>query len=187
MSKSTACLATIKTAGVHIYNSPGQVREVGPTKWSVYSQTLCAMAYTVILNARGLTCDCPQCEFGKGLCKHVVAVDLWLTKQWESLHKKSTVTVCRPDVKCHHCGSIRVVRDGKRHTKRKGTVQKYLCKRCGRRSSGLPKLKKYHAIPKVIANALSLVSKGTSLKSVKEEMDREDHEYHRSTIYRWTV
>lgn len=187
MSKSATCLATIKAAGNKIYGTSGQVQESGPNKWYVYSQTLFAMAYVVVLNTKGLICDCPQCEFGRGLCKHVVAVDLWLTKQWESLYKKSTINICRPAVQCHHCGSLHVVRDGVRYTKRKGPIQKYLCKRCDRRFSGLPKLKKYHTIPEVISDALSLVSKGMSLKDVTDEMSRKGYRYHRSTIHRWTV
>ena len=77
------------------------------------------------------------------------------------------------------------VRDGHRTTKRKGKVQKYLCRDCGKRCSGLPGLGRRHASAATISDALSLVSKGVSLARVAEDISRRGPKFHRSTIYRW--
>ena len=79
------------------------------------------------------------------------------------------------------------VKDGSRKTKRKGKVQKYLCRDCGRRFSGLPKLKGHHAPTGVMADGLSLASKGMSLSDVSEELRRTGHHFHPSAIYRWAT
>ena len=64
-------------------------------------------------------------------------------------------------VKCHYgCKNAHIVKDGPRRTKRKGKVQKYLCRKCNRRLSGLRKLKGHHAPTGVMADGLSLASKG---------------------------
>ena len=41
-------------------------------------------------------CDCPQAKFGKGLCKHVSAVEAHLSGQWAALHKSVETIIKRP-------------------------------------------------------------------------------------------
>ena len=63
-------------------------------------------------------------------------------------------------------------RDGRRPAKRKGPVQKYMCRGCGRRFSALPRLKGRHAPSGTIADALSQVSNGMSLAKAANELSR---------------
>ena len=188
MPKSAKQRAAIKDAGNNIVSTPGQIVEKGPRKWRVRSQTVCTVLYTVILGIKGLMCDCPQCQFGKGLCKHVAAIDVWLAKKWNAIHKKTIKIIDRPTVKCQYgCKKNHVVQDGTRDTKRKGRVQKYLCRICGRRFSGILGLKRRHASSEVIADALSLASKGMSLSKITGELARKGLYFDRSTIYRWVA
>ena len=95
----------------------------------------------------------PQAKFGKGLCKHVAAVEVWLAGQWAALHERTVTIIKRPSVKRYYgCKKSYIVRDGHRSTKRKGKVQKYLCRKCGRRFSGLRKMKGHHAPTGVMAD-----------------------------------
>ena len=183
MPKTMKQLKEMKAAGERIADTPGYVQAIAATKWNVYSETARRIMYLVALGVKGLACDCPQDKFGKGLCKHIVAVDSWLARQWAALHKREESRISRPSPRCPHCPSSRFVRDGHRRTKRKGLVQKYLCRRCGCRFSALPGLKGRHASPGVIANALSQVSNGTSLAKVANELSRKGNDFSRSTIH----
>ena len=122
------------------------------------------------------------------MCKHVAAVKVWLAGQWTGLHERAVTVIKRPSPKCHYgCRKGRVVRDGHRPTKRKGTVQKYLCLVRNRRFYGLRKLKGHHAPTGVMADGLSLASKGMSPSGVAQELARKGHRLHRSAIYRWAA
>ena len=76
-----------EAAGERIADAPGHMQAVAATKWSVYPETARGIMYVVVLGVKGLACDCPQDKFGKGLCKHVAAVDSWLARRWAALHK----------------------------------------------------------------------------------------------------
>ena len=180
MPKTMKQLKEMKAAGERIADAPGYVQAIAATKWNAYSETARRIMYVVVLGVKGLACDCPQCEFGKGLCKRVVAVDSWLARQWAALHKREESRIFRPPPRCPKCPSRRVVRDGRR-TKRKGLVQKYLCRR--RRFSALPGLKGRHASSGVIADALSLISKGMSLAKAANELSRKGNRFDRTTIH----
>ena len=159
----------------------------GYGKVAVRSQTT-LLLYTVILGVKGFVCDCPQARFGKGLCKHMAAVEVWLAGQWAALHERAVTIIKRPSVKCHYgCKNAHIVKDGPRKTEWKGKVQKYLCRDCGRRFSGLRKLKGHHAPTGVMADGLSLASKGMSMSDVVQELARRGHHFHPSTIYRWAA
>ena len=187
MPKGVGQLAAIREAGRQIVRTPDQMRQTHQNRWLVRSQTCGTLFYVVVLGVKGLVCDCAQCGLGRGLCKHVAAVDVWLSGKWAGMHRPERVAVRRPAVRCPTHASHRLVRDGNRPTKRKGTVQKYLCRDCGRRCSGLPGLRRRHASAAAMADALSLVSKGVSLARAAEEIARRGPEFHRSTIYRWTA
>ena len=187
MAKTAKQREAIRDAGRTIAATPGHIRIVAAAKWLVRSQTT-ILLYTVILGLKGFVCDCPQAKFGKGLCKHVSAVEARLSGQWAALHKRAETIIKRPGVKCHHgCKKSRIVRDGNRKTKRKGMVQKYLCRKCNKRFSGLRKLKGRHAPIGVMADALSLASKGMPLSKAAMELGRKGHHFYPSTIYRWAA
>ena len=187
MPKSAKQLAAIREAGGKIARTPGQMRQTHQNRWAVRSQTCGTLLYVVVLGIKGLVCDCAQCQMGRGLCKHVAAVDVWLSERWASLHRRARIAVRRPAVRCPVHPSHRLVRDGHRSTKRKGKVQRYLCVDCGRRCSGLPGMRRRHAPAAAIADAMSLLSKGMSLARAADELSRHGHTFHRSTIYRWAA
>ena len=187
MPKSARQLAAMREAGRQIVQAPGQIRQTHQNRWVVSSQTCGTPSYVAVLGIKGLVCDCAQGELGRGLCKHVAAVDMWLSGKWAAMHGPERAAIRRPAIRCPANASHRLVRDGHRTTKRKGKVQKYLCRDCGKRCPGLPGLRRWHASATTISDALSLVSKGMSLARVAEDIARRGPEFHRSTIYRWTA
>ena len=182
MPKGVKQLASIREAGSEILRTPGRIRQTHQNRWLVRSQACGALLYVVVLGIKGLVCDCAQCRLGRGLCKHVAAIDMWLSERWASMHARERAVIRRPAMRCPTHSSHRLVRDGHRPTKRKGRVQKYLCRDCGRRFSGLPGLKSRHASAGAIADALSLISKGMSLARAVEELQRHHHTFHQIPV-----
>ena len=66
MPKAMKRLKEVKAAGERIADAPGHMQAVAATKWSVYPETARGIMYVVVLGVKGLACDCPQGEFGKG-------------------------------------------------------------------------------------------------------------------------
>ena len=184
MPKSAKQLAAIKEIGKQIVQTSGQIRQTHQNRWLVRSQTCRTLFYVVVLGIQGLVCDCAQCSLGRGLCKHIAAVDMWLSEKWGNIHRMKLVTIRRPTVRCP---THRLVLDGHRPTQCKGKVQKYRCKDCGKYCSGLPGMKRRHASADTISDALSMISKGMSLARTAEEISRRGPQFHRSTIYRWAA
>ncbi len=133
MPKSARQLAAMREAGRQIVQATGQIRQTHQSRWVVRSQTCGTLFYVVILGIKGLACDCAQGELGRGLCKHVAAVDMRLSGRWAVMHRPERVSIRRPTIRCPANASHRLVRDGHRTTKRKGTVWKHPCRNCGKR------------------------------------------------------
>ena len=123
----------MREAGRQIVQAPGQIRQTHQNRWLVSSQTCGTLFYVVVLGIKGLVCDCAQGQLCRGLCKHVAAVDMWLSGKWAAMHGPERVTIRRPAVRCPANASHRLVRDGHRTTKCKGKVRKHPCRDCGKR------------------------------------------------------
>ena len=101
MAKTARQREAIREAGRTIAATPGHISETAAARWQVRSQTT-LLLYTVILGVKGFVCECPQARLGKGLCKHVAAVEVWLAEQWAALHKRTETAIKRPPTKCHY-------------------------------------------------------------------------------------
>ena len=96
--------------------------------------------YDVIATELGWTCSCPDHVHRGVKCKHIYAVEFSLAIRSEveaSVVKEITSVSCIP------CNSDRIVKKAKRYNDH-GTIQRYLCKICGKRFSfniGFEKMK----------------------------------------------
>ena len=86
--------------GRQIVQTPGQIRQTHQNRWVVRSQTCGTPSYVVVLGIKDLVCDCVQGQLGRGLCKHVAAVDMWLSGKWATLRRPERMTMRRPAVRC---------------------------------------------------------------------------------------
>ena len=128
-------------------------------------------SYVVVPGIGGLVCDCARGGLGRGLCKHdIAAADMRLSGRWAAMHGPERVAMRRPAIRCPANASHRPVRDGRLATKRKGDVQRYLCRDCGKRRAGLPGLGRRHASAATISDAISPVSKVVSPERVAGEV-----------------
>ncbi|MBI4286664.1 MAG: IS6 family transposase [Chloroflexi bacterium] len=86
-------------------------------------------------------------------------------------------------ITCKHCGSKNVVKYGK-----KGDIQYYLCRDCGRTFAGNNALPGMKYPPDQIACAVRLFYKGLSLEKIRRELDSLYHvRPSDSTVYEWVV
>ena len=186
MPKSARQLAAMREAGRQIVQAPGQIRQTHQNRWPVSSQTCGTPSYVAVLGIGGLVCDCAQGQLGRGICKHdIAAADMRLSGRWAAVHGPERATIRRSAIRCSANASHRLVRDGRRTTKRKGHVRKHPCRDCGKRRAGPPGLRRRHASAATISDAPSPVSRGVSLARVVEDIARRGPEFHRSTICRW--
>ena len=90
--------------------------------------------------------------------KHVFAIHKLLEMDWWK-KKRNKIRIKRHSPRCRKqgCQSEKIVRNGRRKCKRKGYVQRYLCKSCGHTFSGIDGFTGSHFKPKVIVRALSMM------------------------------
>ncbi len=99
-----------------------------------------------------------------------------------SLEQVSYTSTCT--VMCKFCGSKNVVKNGVR----KGNIQYYLCRDCGRAFAGNNALEGMKYPPNQIAEAMSLFYSGLSIDAIRRELDNIYHVYPSdSTVYEWVV
>ena len=97
-----------------------------------------------------------------------------------------TLTIKKPPEQCHHCKSLKFVRNGHRRTKR-GRVQRYLCRNRGRSFSGMFGFKGRHTDPKTIVRILKEVVPGLSCAAAQNILADEGTVVHASIVYRRTA
>jgi len=86
---------------------------------------------------------------------------------------------------CDYCGSERVIRFGFRYCK-KGKIQTYHCKNCGKRFSLGGTFKKIKGNKELVADALSLYFLGVSFRGIAQHFEKSKGiKVSHSTILRW--
>lgn len=154
--------------GLEILSKGDQIHRIDADTYRVKSQNGNG-SYLVVRKRKEWTCECPDHEHRKTVCKHIWAVYFSLNLR----HR--VVSTVQPTVEtkklrgCPSCGSYEAVKIGVRHNLH-GDVQRYLCKDCGRKfilNEGFEKIK---ATPKAITIALDLYFKGVSQRKIVEHL-----------------
>jgi len=158
--------------GLEILGKGDQIKRLDADHYRVQSQTG-EGSYLVTKRGKEWTCECPDHTYRGTVCKHIWAVYFSLNL------RQRVVTQVQPDIEargqgqeggCRLCGSPRIVKIGKIHTKH-GDVQRYLCKECKRKfvanETGFEYVK---ATPKAITSALDCYFKGMSQRKIVEHL-----------------
>ena len=177
----------VKKRGEHIAGIVGAIIALSSIRWEVSSQTVRGLRYVVTLGSRGLICQCPANAGGKKICKHVCAVHKFLEMAWWERPRRR-IRIRRQRLRCRHkdCRSYEIVRNGRRRCKRKGPVQRHLCRSCGRTFSGIDGFVGRHFEAKVIIKALSMTAIKLSSGEVLVPLKIDGFEIHQSTVARWS-
>lgn len=141
------------------------------------------------------TCDCPDHCFRKVVCKHIHAVlfsKLLRKKVYQDNLLQTPINQNIIDeankisrIVCQKCASMKFKKDGIRHNKKAGDLQRYLCLDCGFRFIVNPAFEYAKASAKVITTAIDLYFKGVSLRKIAEHLQSEGTEINYSSICHW--
>jgi putative transposase len=158
-----------------------QIEARSPTEFSVRSQSRPEVSYMVSVTRNRWTCTCQFFTEGGGRsCIHVLAV-----KFRSGLQEKAPAVEAGPE--CEKCHSSDVILSGRRLNK-SGAVRRFRCKTCGAYFSGKEGFHKRRADPDMIAKALDLYFRGTSLRQVAEHFAQAYNlPVSDTTIYRWVT
>ncbi|MGI0016544.1 MAG: DDE-type integrase/transposase/recombinase, partial [Nitrososphaera sp.] len=139
--------------------------------------------YEVISSEFGFGCSCPD-HLYRGLeCKHVLAVKF-------SLELRKTVAsqvTIKPIVlgNCPRCKSEQIVREGIRHNKKSGDIQRYSCRDCKGYFTMNAGFEGMHAIPQLITSAIQLYFSGESFRNVQKFLRLQGLKVSHQTVYNW--
>ena len=181
--QSKTAFKNIEKNAQDIVNTPGAIKQTGPSKWSIISQTVSKMFYAVILCESGFLCECPAAHGGARLCKHVAGLHLKLTKMWNKKRKK--LDIKKVLLKCKKCGSRNFGDHGYRKCTKKKPTKRYICNKCGATTSGLDGFSGRHFDVMAIVTSLSMAACGMSPQRIMEHHKKSGICMDISTIKRW--
>ena len=178
-------LDCVRKKGERITRIAGAIIALSGIKWNVASQTVRGLQYVVTLSSLGLICSCPANAGGLMICKHVFAVHRNMICKWWR-EKRKRIQINRQKVRCRtpRCRS-EIVCNGKRRCKRKGTVQRYLCKSCGCTFSGIEGFVGRHFPESVIVRTISMVAAKMSPAEACNQLKLEGISIHPTTVSHW--
>ncbi len=143
------------------------------------------MWYVVTLGSRGPICQCPANAGGKKICKHAFAIHKFLERTWWK-RPRMRIRIRRQEPRCRSCRSYEIVRNGRRRCKRKGPVQRYLCRSCGRTFSGIDGFAGRHFEATVIIKAPSMTAARMSPGEVRVQFKLDGIATHKDAISKWS-
>ena len=174
---------TRQDRGRRIYEYGGQIRRIDDIEYEVLSQTWPDRAYAVFRTERGWICSCPDHLEAGHQCKHIHAVDLSIRMR-EAVQDTVTIKAVRPG-QCK-CGSTNTHKCGIRNLK-KGKVQQYMCKDCGKRFTHNLGFEQSRATPEQITTAVELVFGGMSIRKTSTFLRKMNVKVSHVTVLNWAT
>jgi len=140
----------------------GSVMQIDTSRFRVRSQSDSSRWYEVSWQRNHWNCECADYAKHRTKCKHIHAVNYYLTvKDIVLLARRIYSNIC-----CPVCGhGDKIIKKGVRYN-RSGSVQLYLCKRCRRKFTATTGLGRMKRKARIIAVALDLYYRGLSLRQV---------------------
>jgi len=156
-----------------------QIETVSPSEFRVRSQSRPDTTYTVSAERGRWSCGCAFFTETKDSCIHILSVRF--RAGFQEPANPETVPPCRK------CKSRDVERAGVRQNK-SGPVRRFLCRACGVGFSGTEGFHNRRSDPEVIAKALDLYFRGTSLRQVADHFAQAyGLKVSDTTVYRWVA
>ncbi len=170
-----------RTPALAIVARGDQIEAVSPSEFVVCSQSRPGEKYKVSVLRNRWSCTCAFYQESEGRsCIHILAV-----KFRSGLQERAPAVEVGPE--CENCHSSDVTLSGRRLNK-SGPVRRFHCKTCGAYFSGKEGFHKRRAGPDMIAKALDLYFRGTSLRQVAEHFAQAySLPVSDTTIYRWVT
>jgi putative transposase len=167
-----------KTPALAIVARGDQITAITATSFTVRSQSRPEQSYTVQVHRDRWECDCTFFTETRQNCIHILSV---------KVRNGFIAPEAEDKPKCANCRSSDIIRYGRRYNK-SGTIDRYLCKTCGRRFTGKEGFQGRRSDPEKIALALDLYFRGMSLRQIAEHFHQVfSLKISHQTIYRWIV
>jgi len=133
------------------------------------------------------TCLCPDYKFRREECKHIHAVKFWLMLREKMNAQPSQIIKQIEQDKCVYCGSIEIIRHGKRKNDY-DDKQRFRCKVCDKTFILDSCFRKLRGNPKTITLVLDLYFKGISLRKIQDHLKQfYGLKVSHTTIYNWIM
>lgn len=169
-----------KQLGQTIAQTFRAVRRVSATKYRVKSQSGDGN-YVVLQTKLGWNCTCSDHKFRGVRCKHIYAVEF--SSAIRETVKLESVIQPISQLACRYCDSEHIVKKAIRRNKQY-SIQRYLCKDCGKRFSFNIGFEKMRAPADAITSAMQLYFTGESFRNVMRFLElRGIHVSH--VVYKW--
>jgi transposase-like protein len=127
-------------------------------------------------------CECPDHTYRHVKCKHLYAFEF--SQKVKEQVKAHVVIQTLSTSKCVYCSSDEIVKDGLRHNK-KGDLQVYLCRNCGKHFTINIGFEKMKASPQIITSAMQLYFTGESLRNVQKFLKLQGVNISHVSILKW--
>ncbi len=168
-----------RTPALAIVARGDQIAAVTPSEFRVLSQSRPGTSYLVSVERGRWSCECPFFSETEQACIHVLSVRFRAGFQVPKNPETSPP--------CSKCGSGDVERAGVRQNK-SGPVRRFKCRVCGHNYSGREGFHNRRSDPELIAKALDLYFRGTSLRQVADHFAQAyGLKVSDTTVYRWVA
>ncbi len=160
---------------------PDQIAKVDEHTYTVRSQSSEGV-YELMSTEHGWICSCPDHMYRGVCCKHIHAVEI--SRRMREAVQQGTI-IRQVDLgRCKRCDSDNIVKQGMRKLKR-GPVQGYKCKDCGKRFTHNLGFEKKHATPEQITQAVDLLFSGLSSRKVAKSLEMTGFKITYKTVQNW--
>jgi len=170
--------------GKEIASKPDQIKRIDDNWYQVKSQSLSKQSwYDVIITEKGYVCDCPDHQMRHYVCHHIHAVHFSIKLRKEVLKSDTQINELSTQ-NCRFCQSENITKYGIRKNKTY-SLQRYLCKDCGKFFSFNMGFENMRASPQTITTAMQLYFSGESLRNVQKFLKLQGLEMSHVAVYKW--
>jgi transposase-like protein len=167
--------------GLEISKQFRAARRISKTHYRVKSQSGNGK-YEVKQTDLGWMCSCADHKFRGVRCKHIYAVEFSFAIR-EAV-KQELVIQPISQLACRNCNSERIVKKAIRRNKQY-SIQRYLCKDCGKRFSFNIGFEKMRAPADAITSAMQLYFSGESFRNVMRFLELRGVHVSHVSVYKW--
>jgi len=178
---ATKLTTTREERGKAIAQLKGQIKRIDANTYTVLSQSGHGK-YEVLKSSIDWMCQCPDHIYRGKKCKHIHAVIFS-----KSLRAEVAITKISPIdnfSECIYCHSTDIMKKGLRKNK-SGTLQKYLCRNCGKYFTFNVGFERMKHNPQAITTAMQLYFSGESLRNTEKSLRLLGVKVSYRTIHNW--
>ena len=172
-----------KQLGQTIAQTFRAVRRVSAIRYRVKSQSGNGK-YEVKQTDLGWVCSCADHKYRGVRCKHIYAVEFSSAIRETVQQEQELVIQPISQLACRYCNSEHIVKKAIRRNKQY-SVQRYLCKDCGKRFSFNIGFEKMRAPTDAITSAMQLYFTGESFRNVMRFLELRGVHVSHVSVYKW--